>query len=220
MHGIICQQRNRPARRRLERQHRQTGVNRTRRTHKIGVLIARVHVRANGQLAKRVVPKAIGPQNPSPAVCVFCVIGHGPSGAGRLETLHGAFNGLHDLPSKKRRVFRIRIRAQRPHHRRGRVAVCGRNEHLVRGNSRALGCGLFYPVKPLTRHHQRINHGDHKTMFTVIQRERASVQCPICACCCGGEKATADEDGERARCNVHHVSTGPQGSGRSHRVRG
>ena len=172
MHGIIRQQRQRLSIQRLRRQQGQSRIHRPGRPHGIRTLMARMHVRPDVHLSKRIREHAIRPANPPPIKRMLPVIDRRPPHPGRLEIFYRRNDRFGNFPRQHRGIFRVDPTSQTPHRRRRRMRVRGADQHLVRRNARRFRCLFLRGINEVASHHASVHDAENNLHFPIIHRQR------------------------------------------------
>ncbi len=135
VHRVVRQHGDGPAVRRLRRQQGQPRIGRPRRPDGVRVLVAGMHVGADGHLAKRIGQHLVGAADPDARVRVLRRRHDRPADAGRAEIIHRTLQALHDAGQRECRIIRVGIGAEASHQRRRAVGVRGREHDSFRRNA-------------------------------------------------------------------------------------
>ena len=208
--GVVRQQGDGPAVRRLQGEHRDGVVHGTGRADVVGALVAGMHHRPHGASAEGIPADAVRPQDPPPAVRVLGVPGHGPADPRGGEVPRGRLDGLGEARGQVPGVLDVHVRAEGAHGGGGGVGVRGGDEHAAGGDAGGLVGGLLGGVEEGAGQHQAVGDDDGHAGRAVVEHQAAGVQPVLERRGPPGQEAPADEDGELLRGDVDDRRAGAE----------
>ena len=174
--GIVRQQCDGPALRRLPGHDRDVRVSRSGRLDQIRTFDRRIHFHEIICAAKRVDWNGPGLHVPAPVENLVRLPAHAPADFRRSKIVHGALDTVGNARCEKFCVIRVRVALENADAGRPGVRVCGRNEYMVGGNAGSLPDQFLGRVHHRARDHATIADHDGEARLAIIEHEAARVQ--------------------------------------------